>query len=92
MRPEVQTFVAAGPLPHWDADEEEIDRRVNQLRPANCTVTCAGATPTPVTPTSWPLNAANAPASAVRKASAGAGAHSLPQHDYRAGGLGHSSV
>ncbi|MER6144689.1 hypothetical protein ABT174_32385 [Streptomyces sparsogenes] len=31
MRPEVQTFVADGPLPDWDASEEEIDRRVEQL-------------------------------------------------------------
>ncbi|MFZ3493354.1 hypothetical protein ACODT5_09030 [Streptomyces sp. 5.8] len=31
MRPEVQSFVANGPLPDWDAEEEEIDRRVTQL-------------------------------------------------------------
>ncbi|MEV0040090.1 hypothetical protein [Streptomyces sp. NPDC050804] len=31
MRPEVQAFVHAGPLPDGDADEEEIDRRVEQL-------------------------------------------------------------
>ncbi|MFG2027686.1 hypothetical protein [Streptomyces sp. NPDC048825] len=31
MRPEVQTFVANGPLPDWDASEEEIDRRDQQL-------------------------------------------------------------
>ncbi len=31
MRPEVRTFVADGPLPDWDASEEEIDRRVRQL-------------------------------------------------------------
>lgn len=31
MRPEVRTFVADGPLPNWDASEEEIDRRVGQL-------------------------------------------------------------
>lgn len=31
MRPEVQAFVADGPLPGWDADEDEIDRRVKQL-------------------------------------------------------------
>ncbi|MFI9120604.1 hypothetical protein ACIGW0_14580 [Streptomyces bikiniensis] len=31
MRPEVQAFVADGPLPDWDASEEEIDRRVRQL-------------------------------------------------------------
>ncbi|MFF0477906.1 hypothetical protein [Streptomyces sp. NPDC004284] len=32
MRPEVQTFVADGPLPDWDSTEEEIDRRFDQLR------------------------------------------------------------
>lgn len=31
MRSEVQAFVAGGPLPGWDADENEIDRRVKQL-------------------------------------------------------------
>ncbi|MFE2500149.1 hypothetical protein [Streptomyces scopuliridis] len=31
MRPEVQTFVADGPLPDWDANEEAIDRRYRQL-------------------------------------------------------------
>ncbi|MGW6940859.1 hypothetical protein ACWGF3_17930 [Streptomyces xanthophaeus] len=31
MRREVQTFVAEGPLPDWDAREEETDRRVTQL-------------------------------------------------------------
>ncbi|MFJ9379026.1 hypothetical protein [Streptomyces sp. NPDC101455] len=31
MRPEVCAFVADGPLPDWDASEEEIDRRVRQL-------------------------------------------------------------
>ncbi|MFJ3274000.1 hypothetical protein [Streptomyces sp. NPDC086776] len=31
MRPEVQAFAADGPLPDWDASEEEIDRRVEQL-------------------------------------------------------------
>ncbi|MDH6612501.1 hypothetical protein M2164_008136 [Streptomyces sp. SAI-208] len=31
LRPEVRTFVAHGPLPDRDADEEEIDRRVRQL-------------------------------------------------------------
>jgi hypothetical protein len=31
MRLEVHTFVADGPLPDWDASEEEIDRRVRQL-------------------------------------------------------------
>ncbi|MFJ6386892.1 hypothetical protein ACIQJT_04725 [Streptomyces sp. NPDC091972] len=31
MRPEVQAFIAHGPLPDCDADEEEIDGRVRQL-------------------------------------------------------------
>ncbi|MEU7159170.1 hypothetical protein AB0A98_22430 [Streptomyces chrestomyceticus] len=31
MRTEVLAFVAAGPLPDWDASEEEIDRRARQL-------------------------------------------------------------
>jgi hypothetical protein len=31
MRPEAQAFVADGPLPDWDAEEDEIDRRVRQL-------------------------------------------------------------
>ncbi|MFI7316760.1 hypothetical protein [Streptomyces venezuelae] len=31
MRPEVQSFVADGPLPDWDATEEEIDRRERRL-------------------------------------------------------------
>ncbi|MGW8948807.1 hypothetical protein [Streptomyces sp. NPDC055709] len=39
MRPEVQTFVADGPLPDWDADEEEIDRRVRQLEAISAPVT-----------------------------------------------------
>jgi hypothetical protein len=31
MRPEARAFVADGPLPDWDASEEEIDRRARQL-------------------------------------------------------------
>jgi hypothetical protein len=31
MRAEVRSFVADGPLPDWDAEEAEIDRRVAQL-------------------------------------------------------------
>ncbi|MFF7165734.1 hypothetical protein ACFZBP_30930 [Streptomyces sp. NPDC008086] len=31
MRPEVQAFLAAGPLPDEDAEEDEIDLRVAQL-------------------------------------------------------------
>ncbi|MEU7151245.1 hypothetical protein AB0B15_24945 [Streptomyces sp. NPDC045456] len=38
MRSEVLAFVADGPLPDWDASEEEIDRRSRQL----------GAIPVPV--------------------------------------------
>ncbi|MEU9994721.1 hypothetical protein [Streptomyces sp. NPDC050848] len=32
MRPEVQTFIADGPLPDEDATEEELERRDEQLR------------------------------------------------------------
>jgi hypothetical protein len=39
MRPEVQTFVADGPLPDWDASEEEIDKRVRQLEAISRPVT-----------------------------------------------------
>ncbi|MFJ3899814.1 hypothetical protein [Streptomyces sp. NPDC090083] len=39
MRPEVQAFVADGHLPNCDADEEEIDRRVNQLEAISAPVT-----------------------------------------------------
>lgn len=39
MRPEVQAFVAGGPLPDWDADEDEIDRRVKQLEAISKPVT-----------------------------------------------------
>ncbi|MBL1086593.1 hypothetical protein JK359_32330 [Streptomyces actinomycinicus] len=31
MRSEVQAFFAAGPLPNWDASEEEISKRERQL-------------------------------------------------------------
>ncbi|MFD4247688.1 hypothetical protein ACFWP3_39815 [Streptomyces sp. NPDC058525] len=31
MRPDVQTFVGDGLLPNWDASEEELDRRDQQL-------------------------------------------------------------
>ncbi|MFC8920648.1 hypothetical protein ACGF5F_15330 [Streptomyces sp. NPDC047821] len=31
MRAEVRTFVDEGPLPDWDADEKDIDRRAGQL-------------------------------------------------------------
>ncbi|QDY80358.1 hypothetical protein [Streptomyces qinzhouensis] len=39
MRPEVLTFVAGGPLPDWDAEEEEINRRVTQLEAISKPVT-----------------------------------------------------
>ncbi|MEU5116642.1 hypothetical protein AB0G64_34715 [Streptomyces longwoodensis] len=39
MRPEVQAFVAAGPLPDWDASEEELERRVKQLDAISAPVT-----------------------------------------------------
>jgi hypothetical protein len=40
--------------------------------PAACRGTCAGATPAPATPTSWPPSPANAPVSAVSASNAGA--------------------
>ncbi|MFE5723607.1 hypothetical protein [Streptomyces erythrochromogenes] len=43
MRPEVQAFVAAGPLPDRDADEAEIDRRAGQLEAVSAPVTAAEA-------------------------------------------------
>ena len=39
---------------------------------AGSRTTCADATPTPATPTSWPLSAANEPASAANASNAGA--------------------
>ena len=48
-----------------------LTTKATPLWPAACTHTCAGATPTPATPTSWPRNAANAPASAVSASNAG---------------------
>jgi hypothetical protein len=50
-------------------------------RPAHCTGTCAGATPTPAIPMSSRPRGANAPASAARKASAGADDPSPARHD-----------
>ena len=40
--------------------------------PEGCRITCAGATPTPATPTSWPPSAANEPVSAANASNAGA--------------------
>ncbi|MDH6462738.1 hypothetical protein M2302_002919, partial [Micromonospora sp. A200] len=40
----------------------------------------AGATPTPATPTSWPPNAATAPASAVNDTAAGANPPAEPHN------------
>ncbi|GAA2102468.1 hypothetical protein GCM10009759_37010 [Kitasatospora saccharophila] len=31
MRPEVRAFAADGPLPDWDTEEAEIDRRAGQI-------------------------------------------------------------
>nr|WP_246080055.1 IS630 family transposase [Nonomuraea mesophila] len=55
--------------------------RTTPSRPGRCTPTCAGATPTLATPMSWLPNAANAPESAARKASAGAADPCQPQDD-----------
>nr|WP_283134645.1 transposase [Rhizohabitans arisaemae] len=62
------------------------DHRNTRSRPGHCTPTCAGATPTPATPTCRPPNAANAPASTARRASAGAAdpRHPQPEDIYRA--------
>ena len=43
MRSEVQSFIADGPLPDWDASEEEIDRRCQQLDAITTPVTAAEA-------------------------------------------------
>ena len=48
--------------------------------PGKCRTTCAGATPTPATPTCWPPSAANEPASAANASNAGA-ARTLKPHD-----------
>jgi transposase len=45
---------------------------------ASCRTTCAGAMPTPATPTSWPPPAANAPASAASASNAGDGPRPWP--------------
>ncbi|MFJ2735335.1 MULTISPECIES: hypothetical protein [unclassified Streptomyces] len=43
MRPEVQAFVADGPLPDWDGSEEAVDRRHEQLRAISRPVTAEEA-------------------------------------------------
>lgn len=43
MRPEVLAFVADGPLPDWDADEDEITRRCDQLEAITKPVTAQEA-------------------------------------------------
>ncbi|MEW2498423.1 hypothetical protein AB0942_33560 [Streptomyces nodosus] len=43
MRPEVQAFIADGPLPGWDGSEDEIDRRYEQLRAISRPVTAEEA-------------------------------------------------
>ena len=45
--------------------------RTTWCSPAACRTTCAGATPTPATPTSWPPSAASEPASAANASNAG---------------------
>jgi hypothetical protein len=52
-----------------------------RCRPDPCIATCAGATPTAATLTSWPPNARNAPASVARRASDGADALRRWRHD-----------
>ncbi|MER7758164.1 hypothetical protein [Streptomyces sp. NPDC097619] len=39
MRAEVLTFVADGPLPDWEAEDDELDRRVPQLEAISKPVT-----------------------------------------------------
>ncbi|MFE2163750.1 hypothetical protein ACFXB3_01495 [Streptomyces sp. NPDC059447] len=40
MRPEVQGFVADGPLPDWDTEDEElVDRRYGQIEAITAPVT-----------------------------------------------------
>ena len=56
------------------------DYRNHPRWPAGCRTTCAGATPTPATPTCWPPSAANEPASAANASNAGA-ARNLKPHD-----------
>ncbi|MGW1755804.1 hypothetical protein [Streptomyces mirabilis] len=44
MRPEVQAFVADGPLPDWHTDDEElVDRRFRQIEAISAPVTPAEA-------------------------------------------------
>ena len=51
---------------------------------ASCRTTCAGATPTPATPTCWPPSDASAPASAANASADGAAPHHK-QHDHQPG-------
>lgn len=53
------------------------------VQPRALHATCAGATPTPVTPTCWPPSAGSGPVSAARRASVGAEAHLPRRPDYR---------
>ncbi|GGZ22947.1 hypothetical protein GCM10010300_78150 [Streptomyces olivaceoviridis] len=59
---------------HIILDDLSAHTGATPRRPRHCTATRAGATPTPATPTYSPPNARNAPASAARRASAGADA------------------
>lgn len=43
MRPAAQAFVADGPIPDWNASEEEIDRRSEQLKAISKPVNAAEA-------------------------------------------------
>jgi len=57
--------------------------RTTRCWPAESRSTCAGVTPTPATPTSWPPSAANAPASAANASNAGAGLGPKPPNQTR---------
>ena len=70
-----RTSVPCGPS-SWATPITRTTRRW----PAGSRLTCAGATPTPATPTSWPPFAANAPASAANASNAGAARNLMP-HD-----------
>ena len=65
----VRTFVMAN-----------SDYRNHPALARRCRITCAGAMPTPATPTCWPPSAANAPASAANASNAGAD-RNLKPHD-----------
>ncbi|GFE27409.1 hypothetical protein Sliba_78620 [Streptomyces nigrescens] len=68
-----------GPLRQFTIANSNYPNHTVQTRAS--TPTCGGATPTPATRASWPANTRNAPASAARKASAGADVPSKLQRD-----------